>query len=235
MQPIIGITMYTEQARWGVWDRPATLLPRSYVDSVASAGGVPMLLPAVPDGATEVAGTLDGLLLAGGADVDPVHYGQSPHPSTDFRPDRDAWELALLRAALDRGLPVFGVCRGLQLLNVACDGTLRQHLPEATGHPGHQPRAGVFGSTRITLRPDSRLGALLGAQARGPCYHHQAIHELGTGLAAVGWADDGTTEAVESTEHDFVVAVQWHPEEDPGDDRLFKAFVAECLARKDTR
>lgn len=226
-RPVIGLTSYVEQCRWLSWDRPAAVLPMSYVDSVAAAGGVPVLLPPVPAGAAEAIEAIDALVLSGGADVDPRRYGAVPHPTTVSRPDRDAYELALLRAALNRGRPVLAICRGMQLLNVACGGTLHQHLPERCGDPRHQPAPGQFGANRVRMLPGSRLERILGGPATVPCHHHQAVRALGAGLHAVGWASDGTVEAVEHTGTGFVLGVQWHPEErGPGGSRLFAALVA---------
>ncbi len=228
--PVVGVTTYLEPARWMVWERPAAVLPRSYVDSVAAAGGVPVLLPPVPAGAVEAVSALDALVLAGGADVEPHRYGEDPHASTVSRQDRDAWELALLRAALDRDLPVLAICRGMQLLNVACGGTLRQHLPEVVGDHGHQPAPGVFGSSRVRIRPASRLAGILGTEMTVACYHHQAVRRLGAGLLPAAWAEDGTVEAIEHQGHRLVLGVQWHPEEPVSadgvpDGRLFGALV----------
>jgi putative glutamine amidotransferase len=232
-RPVVGVTTYFEAARWMVWERPAAVLPWSYVDGVAAAGGVPVLLPPVPAGAREAVRAVDALVLAGGADVDPVRYGEALHPATVVRPDRDSWELALLHAALDRGLPVLAICRGAQLLNVACGGTLHQHLPELTGQAGHQPAPGVFGASRVRVRPGSRLAGILGTGADVSCYHHQGVDRLGDGLLAAAWAQDGTVEAVEHTVHRFVLGVQWHPEEDPDDRRLFAALVDAALVHGD--
>ncbi|UQS26708.1 gamma-glutamyl-gamma-aminobutyrate hydrolase family protein [Amycolatopsis thermalba] len=224
-EPIIGLTTYTEKASWGVWHTEAALLPRSYVDSVKQAGGIPVLLPA---GDSDVLSAVDALVLSGGADVDPARYGQQPQDKTVTRPERDAFEFALARAALDRGLPVLGVCRGMQVLNVALGGSLIQHLPDRVGHTEHQPSPGVYGPTHVTLAAGSRVAAILGAQTKCQCYHHQAVDRLGDGLRAVGWAADGTVEAVEVPGAGFVVGVQWHPEQDTQEVRLFAALVAAC-------
>ncbi|WP_106179838.1 gamma-glutamyl-gamma-aminobutyrate hydrolase family protein [Prauserella shujinwangii] len=223
-RPVIGISTYVERARWGVWDTAAALLPRSYVDAVVLAGGVPVLLPSVGEDTGALA-AVDGLVLAGGADVQPARYGRDPHPRTVARPERDAYEFALLHAALARGLPVLGVCRGMEVLNVALGGTLTQHLPEVTGTTEHQPAPGRYGSTVVTLAEGSRAARILGPEAACQCYHHQAVERLGAGLRAVGWARDGTVEAVELPGEHFVLGVQWHPEQDLQDVRLFAALV----------
>jgi gamma-glutamyl-gamma-aminobutyrate hydrolase PuuD len=236
--PRIGLPTYVETARWGVWDRPAALLPHSYIAAVIVAGGVPVMLPPVVaadgrggEGAVDVAALravegIDGLLLTGGADVEPHRYGDAPEPTTQApRPDRDGWELALLDAALARDLPVLAICRGAQILDVAAGGTLHQHVPDLVGHTNHQPGGGVLGVTPVRLAPGSLAAQVLGPEVKVPCYHHQSIDGLGTGLVAVGWADDGTVEAIERPGRRFVLGVQWHPED--GDDlRLFTALVA---------
>src|SRR4051795_12267310 len=151
MRPLIGLSTYREQARWGVWDQPADLLPTSYADAVARAGGVPLLLPPVdPTGAPEAVSRLDALVVCGGADVDPGRYGATPHPRTvSWRHDRDAWELALLDAADARDLPVLGICRGMQVMAVHRGGSLEQHVPDAVGHEGHSPGGDTFGDIGV--------------------------------------------------------------------------------------
>jgi putative glutamine amidotransferase len=237
VRPLIGLSAYAEEAAWGVWRTGAALLPRSYVSAVVDAGGVPVLLP--PPGADDVAAladasvaALDGLLLTGGPDVDPARYGAEPHPRTaDWRPERDRWEIALLEAALERDLPVLGICRGAQVLNVARGGDLRQHVPEDAGHDGHRPEPAVYGTTTAVLDPDELPGRLLGPSVDVSCYHHQAIGALGGGLAVTGRSADGTVEAVALAGREFVFGVQWHPE--VGDDpRLFQGLVAAAAARR---
>jgi putative glutamine amidotransferase len=234
-RPLIGVSTYRETASWGAWTFPAVLLPAGYATFVQRAGGLPMLLPpGAPDpvdAARETVAALDGLLVAGGADLDPALYGAEPGPHTGpLRPDRDRWESALLRAALDRDLPVLAVCRGMQLLNVLRGGTLVQHLPEAVGHDGHAREPGRMGRHAVRLAPGSLPERLLGAEAEVRTYHHQAVGALGTGIEAAGWAADGTVEAVVLTGRAFVLGVQWHPE--AGDDpRLFEALVARARHR----
>jgi putative glutamine amidotransferase len=240
-RPVIGISTYAEQAQWGNWNRQALLLPRRYADSVAAAGGVPVLLPPLA-GIEHAAARLDGLILSGGGDIDPAEFGAARDPETvGVRPERDAAEFALAAAALGRGLPLLGICRGLQVLNVALGGTLHQHLPALVGHGGHSPAHGAYGTHRVQIAPGSQLAGILGAapatQASAefsvPTHHHQAIDRLGQGLVASAWADDGVIEAVEfaasarngeGNGQGFAIAVQWHPE--AGDDlRLFQALV----------
>src|SRR5271156_6745025 len=196
--PVIGLTTYLAQARLGVWDVPASFLPAVYFQGVTAAGGVATLLPPQPvhaDIAERVLDGLDGLLITGGNDVDPAVYGQPPHPGTD-KPSqqRDAWEFALLRAALKRGLPVLGICRGAQVLNVALGGTLHQHLPDVVGHSRHQAGNAVFSTSRMHIDPGTRLATLVGEHSDGQCYHHQAIAELGKGLIVSARDRDGVIE-----------------------------------------
>ena len=232
-RPLIGLTTYRERAVTGVWDTEFALLHHVYVDAVARAGGVAVLLPPQQHGADEAVERLDGLLLSGGSDVDPERYQQRPDQHTTIvRPWRDDWELRLLDRALAIDLPVLGVCRGAQLLNVAFGGTLDQHLPDTVGHQRHCPAPGVFGQTPVALRPGSRLAGLLGPAVTVACYHHQAIGKLATELEVAGESADGTVEAVELPGRRFALGVQWHPEQDPGDLRLFEALVAAALARK---
>ena len=223
-RPVIGISAYREQARWGVWDQPAVLIPATYVDKVEAAGGLPVVIPPSSALDPQLVGLLDGLVLAGGADLNPELYDQQPHrQTTAWRDDRDSGELSLLGAALGRDLPVLGICRGLQLMTVYAGGRLEQHLPDVVGHQRHRPKAGTFGEHRVFLVDDSLVGQALGASATVKSYHHQGVADAGS-LTVVGRADDDTIEAVEVPEMRFAVGVLWHPE--AGDDpRLFKALV----------
>lgn len=225
--PRIGITTYLERSAFTIWDIPSAVLPREYVDAVVRSGGVPVLLPPVPpDLAPAALRGLDGLLLSGGADVDPARYGEPAHPETGgLRPDRDGFEFALLRAALAADVPVLGVCRGAQVLNAALGGTLDQHVPDTVGHDGHRPELGVFGQHIVRLDSGSAVGALLGREVKVRCHHHQALGRVADGLRVAGRAEDGTVEAVEAPGAGFVLGVQWHPEHEPGDDRLVAALV----------
>ncbi|GAA0722089.1 gamma-glutamyl-gamma-aminobutyrate hydrolase family protein [Dactylosporangium roseum] len=224
MRPLIGITAYAEPARWGVWDTRAVLIPESYARMVREAGARPVVLPPdAGDDAVELVRRLDGLLLAGGADIAPERYGAEAHPATATRPDRDAGELAVLTAALDADLPVLGVCRGMELLAVAYGGTLHQHLPDLLGNARHQPSPGVYGAHPARFAPGSRAAAVFGPAAQVNSYHHQAVDKPGT-LTVTGWADDDVVEAVEDPARRFVLGVQWHPEE-ADDVRPFAALV----------
>ena len=198
--PVIGLTAYCEQARWSHWHKPAVLLPANYAEQVAAAGGIPVLLPPLP-GVAAAVDKLDGVLLTGGGDVDPGRYGAQPHPATSrVSESRDAAELEVLAAAVAAGKPVLGVCRGMQLLNVARGGTLCQHLDNDAGHT---PSPGTFGSHLVRIAAGTRLAGILGANGTGvdvPTAHHQGIDRLGDGLVATAWADDGVIEAVERSD-----------------------------------
>lgn len=226
MTPVIGISAYSERARWGAWDLPATLLPQNYADKVAAAGGAPVLLPPVPGIEAAVNG-LHALIISGGPDIDPARYGEQAGPQTTvIRPGRDAAEVALFGAALEHGVPVLGICRGLQVMNVALGGTLIQHLPDAVGHEGHSPTPGTMAEHKVTIGAGhSQLADILGAGTICvPTHHHQGIARLADGLTATAWAEDGTIEAIELDGAAFVVGVQWHPE--AGEElALFKALM----------
>jgi len=225
MRPLIGITTYREPARWGTWHVPAVLLPAAYADAVARAGGEPVLLPTGAVSADVVA-RLDGLVLAGGADVDPARYDRPAGPHTTvLRPERDESELIALQAALDRDMPLLGICRGMQLLNVALGGDLVQHLPDVENTGVHDPGAGLYQRREVRNQDGTRVHDVLGPTAMVACHHHQALGRIATGLTATAWAEDGVVEAVEAVDHRFCLAVQWHPEE-TGDGRLFEALVA---------
>ncbi|MEV4275437.1 gamma-glutamyl-gamma-aminobutyrate hydrolase family protein [Actinoplanes xinjiangensis] len=224
MRPIIGITSYVLPASWGVWtDLPTALVPHDYTEAVRLAGGRAVLLP--PDDLdADVLDRIDGLVLAGGPDLEPSLYGQDRGPYTVTHPDRDTGELLLLRAALDRDLPVLGVCRGMQLLTVAAGGSLHQHLPDVLGHEKHRPGPGVYGSQLAVLDPGSRIAALMGEDLTINCFHHQGVADPGS-LTVTGRATDGLPEVVEDPDRRFVLGVQWHPEVSR-DRRLFGALVA---------
>ncbi|MGH3595759.1 MAG: gamma-glutamyl-gamma-aminobutyrate hydrolase family protein [Mycobacterium sp.] len=228
--PVIGMTTYLDQAQTGIWDVRASFLPAAYFQGVTAAGGVALLLPPQPvdaDIAERVLEGLDGLVITGGKDVDPAAYGQTPHQATDEPGgQRDAWEFTLLGAALKRQLPVLGICRGAQVLNVALGGTLHQHLPDVIGHGGHRAGKAVFTTLPVRTVPGTRLATLVGASVDAQCYHHQGIAELGEGLIVSAWDADGVVEALELPGDGFVLAVQWHPEESLDDLRLFAAIVA---------
>ncbi|MGW0808830.1 gamma-glutamyl-gamma-aminobutyrate hydrolase family protein [Nonomuraea sp. NPDC002799] len=228
-RPVIGITSYVEPATFTVWaDTKAALLPYMYVEQVVRAGGQPVVLPPAGEPA-RVVGRLDGLILAGGGDIDPARYGEDSQEHTGYvRKFRDEAEFALLAAALDADLPYLGVCRGLQVLNVALGGSLHQHLPDVVGHTGHGPAPGRFGELPVTPVPGTRLSKVLGTDpVVVPHYHHQAVDRLAPGLTVSATTGDGTIEAVELDARPFAIAVQWHPEAGQ-DGKLFEALVAAC-------
>ncbi|RJL32396.1 gamma-glutamyl-gamma-aminobutyrate hydrolase family protein [Bailinhaonella thermotolerans] len=223
--PVIGITCYVEPASFTVWNTTAALLPHAYVEHVARTGAQPVLLPPIADPAA-VLPRLDALIVAGGGDIDPARYGAPRHPAAShIHGFRDEAELSLVRAALDAGLPFLGVCRGLQILNVALGGTLHQHLPDVVGHTGHSPAPGAYGRLPVQVTPGTLLAKALGTTELTPHhYHHQAIDRPGPGLTLTAHAEDGTVEAAELDSHPFALAVQWHPEMTE-DTSLFQALT----------
>jgi putative glutamine amidotransferase len=231
-KPVIGLCAALETASWGVWSTPAHLLPREYADAVQRAGGIAVILP--PDGAVagnpdEVLDLLDALILAGGSDVDPGAYGQEAHPATiGTNPERDAFEIALANRAIERDMPFLGICRGMQVLNVARGGTLLQHLPESHGHEDHRRNPGSFEGAdhQVTLTEGSLAARAAGEQDhRTLSHHHPAVDAIGDGLVVTGVSQlDDLAEAVELPGSRFVLGVQWHPEE-ASDVRPFAALV----------
>jgi putative glutamine amidotransferase len=231
---VIGVCARVAQVNWLKFELSATLVPQAYVDLLSAAGCLPVLLPLLP-GVENVIARLDGLLLPGGADVDPALYGAPTHPKTSgVSQATDAAELALLERALSTGLPFFGICRGLQILNVLRGGTLHQYLPDIIGDTGHQPQPGTFGAQLLDLKPGSHIARIFGSETTEvPCYHHQAIDRLGDGLVVTAQAKDGIIEAVEAVDQPFAVAVQWHADQ-IADERPFLAF-AEAARRASVR
>ncbi|MGW3562744.1 gamma-glutamyl-gamma-aminobutyrate hydrolase family protein [Streptomyces sp. NPDC000941] len=230
-RPLIGISTYLESAvGWGVWHQPAALLPAGYHRLVQRAGGLAVMLPPddAPASAAAVVSRLDALVISGGPDVEPVRYGAEPHERTGPPArERDAWELALIDAALADGVPLLGICRGMQLLNVAFGGTLVQHLEGHVGPPG------VFERHEVKPVPDTLLARIVPEAVSVPTYHHQAVDRLGEGLVVSARAtEDGTVEAVEVPGGaGFVLGVQWHPE--AGDDvRVMRALVDAAAAAR---
>ncbi|MCA1223801.1 gamma-glutamyl-gamma-aminobutyrate hydrolase family protein [Streptomyces sp. 8L] len=222
MTPLIGISTYREDsAAWGPWRMPAALLPLGYPSLVQRAGGLAaMLPPGDPATASAVVARLDGVVIAGGPDIEPWRYGAEPHPRTGPPArQRDAWELALIAAALAADKPLLGICRGMQLLNVALGGTLVQHME---GHVGEG--AGQFGAHPVTALPGTRYAGLVPGRFGVPSQHHQSVDRIGEGLTVSAVAADGTVEAVELAGHRWVVGVQWHPEM-ADDTRVMADFV----------
>ena len=223
-RPRIGLTTYFQEAAWGVWKSDAAILPGTYVQAVVAAGGTPVLLPPVGTDPT-IVDMLDGLIIAGGSDVGPENYGATPHELTRAQPARDTHDLALTRAALAVDLPLFAICRGAQILNVALGGSLIQHLPDVNPEADYQPAPGVFGSVEFSTTPGSISAELLGERAIAPCYHHQALEVVADALRITASAADGTVEAVETISGGWVLGVQFHPEQNLDDLRLFSGFI----------
>lgn len=228
-RPVIGISCYVEPASWGAWSGvPCALLPVAYVAKIEQAGGVALVIPPRVDADEELAAQLlerlDGLVIAGGADVDPDRYAAPRHPEVQAsRGDRDATELALASVAGRTGIPLLGICRGMQVMAVAAGGVLEQHVPDRVGHVDHSPQVAVYGEHVVETVPGTRLATVLGSRTDVPSYHHQAVLTH-PGFDPAAWAPDGTLEAMEDPDAAFRIGVQWHPE--VGDDpRLFEALV----------
>lgn len=232
--PVIGIAIPIEQAKWRVWEGKAYLLSRGYAAHMSRAGAAVVMLPIPEDGDTaaisSLVSKLDGLVVPGGGDIDPSFYGADAHPAAGpFDRGRDIWEQALMQQALDQGLPILGICRGLQLLNVMFGGTLIQHVPDRTATETHRPEVNAFGTHGVEIVEDSWLGRTLGTQIDIATYHHQAIDEIADGLRVTAVAQDGIIEAVENLERNLI-AVQWHPEA-RDDNTIFRAFIELCAQR----
>ena len=232
-RPVIGLTSYRQRAQTGVWDVQASFLPAVYIDAVTKAGGIAVLLPPQnpvdADIATQVVDGLDGLIVTGGGDVAPERYGAERHEKTDpLNAMRDAWEDALLAAAIDREVPFLGICRGLQVLNVNRGGTLLQHLPDVVGDDRYNKGGGNFSTNSVEIDPGTELSGLLDGDREldVKSYHHQAVQDVGAGLRVTARSGDGTIQALELEGVPFGVAVQWHPEEDAAEDvRLFAGLI----------
>jgi len=229
-RPVIGLTTYAEETRFGLQDTFAAVLPLAYVHAVHSTGGRAVLItPDDPD--VDILDRIDGIIFAGGSDVDPALYGEAPHPTTNVKPERDTAEMLLLRAALERDLPTLGICRGLQLMAVAYGGRLHQHLPDVLGHTGHRPTSGSkFGEHPVRFVGGTLCQKILGDEIMVNSFHHQGIADPGK-LTVAGWSpDDDLIEAAEDPARTFVLGVQWHPE-DTSDFRVFAA-LNEAAAHK---
>jgi putative glutamine amidotransferase len=238
-RPVIGICTAVEQAQWSVWDQSAFLLPASYVAALHRAGAIAVMLPPDPAVAADPDQTLDlldGLLLAGGADIDPATYGETTRHARTIGtvPARDAFEIAVVRRALERDLPVLGICRGMQLLNVALGGSVIQHLPDRFGHSDHMRTPGTFDGNDhfVRLTPGTLAARAAGGdRPHTLSHHHQGIDRLGDGLVITGWAEgDGLPEAIEDPTRAFALGVQWHPEAD-AQSQVVAALVAAARHR----
>lgn len=229
--PVIGITLDSEEPG-GYSKMPWYALRKNYCESVAAAGGVPLLLPHQPDLAEIYLDMIDGLLITGGAfDVDPALFGaESRHETVTLKTSRTQFELAVLNGALERDMPILGICGGQQLLNVALGGTLIQHIPDEVPGclPHEQPNPRTEPGHDVALAEGSMLRDICGA-ARIPVNsaHHQAVKDVGDGVIVNALAEDGVIEGIESLELDFCIGVQWHPEYhiSPADRKLFEAFI----------
>ena len=229
-RPVIGVTTYIESASWAAWvGVRAALVPHAYVRQLEEAGALALLVPPRAEVdeafAHDVLDRLDGLVIAGGADVEPRRYGARPDPSVQVvRPDRDDLELLLARVTVERRTPVLGICRGMQVMAVAAGGELEQHLPDRAGTIPHLGSPGTYTQHRVTTVEGTRVAEVLGASVEVPSSHHQSVLTH-PGYRVAARASDGTLEAMEDPEQPFRLAVQWHPE--VGDDpRLFQALVA---------
>ena len=232
MRPVIGISCYGEQARWGAWDVPAVVLHRAYVDKLERSGAAVVVLPPVWDSASVDAAVarLDAVVIAGGADIDPAYYAATPHETTDVpRTDRDATERAIYRSAQERSLPVLGICRGMQMMAVASGGSLIQDLPTAGYGSVHREQLGAYSEHKASFTPGSLVASILDTtEAVVNSSHHQAVADAGS-LTVTGYAEDGTIESLEDPSAPFVLGVQWHPEQ-MDDSRLFDALVRAAVS-----
>ena len=242
IRPAIGICTSLEFARWGVWDQRAALLPWGYVTAIQRVGGLVMMIapdPVLVTHPDEMLDRIDGLILSGGADIDPSSYGAQPHPETKRTvPERDHTEIALVRGALERDMPVLGICRGMQLLNVALGGTLHQHLPDLVGHEDHRRNPGSFDNSDhdVHLEPGSLAARAAGEEVHvTKSHHHQAVDDIGDGLIVTGRsALDGLAETIEVPSCRFALGVQWHPEADV-ESRVIGALVEHAQQYRDAR
>lgn len=236
-RPVIAVCAPLERAAWAVWDMPAVVVSRMYLDQVWAAGGMVVVIPPDPhvtERPDDVLDRVDGVMMLGGADLDAGAYGHEPHATAEPPQHvRDAMEIALVRRAGERGIPVLGICRGLQVINVAHGGTLTQHLPDVLGHEEHRRGIGRFDGNEhdVDLEPGSLADRVLGGtRTRVHSHHHQAVDALGDGLRVTGRSDDGVVEALESADGEaFLLGVQWHPEADASSP-VIGAFVRSAAA-----
>jgi putative glutamine amidotransferase len=242
-RPVIGICAMLSDAKWGAWNQPAVLLPLNYLTAIQRAGGFALMIPPDRDlveDPDQALARLDALILAGGTDIDPSAYGADPHPETDriTVPERDAAEIALARRALELDLPLLGICRGMQVMNVALGGTLLQHVPDQVGHSDHRRTIGSFENADhdVHLVPGTLAARAAGEEIHvTKSHHHQAVAELGEGLEVSGWsAIDDLAEAIEAPDRRFALGVQWHPEADDASP-LIAVLVDEARAYRSSR
>jgi putative glutamine amidotransferase len=241
-RPAIAISTPFTHASYGVWHQHSAVLPAGYVDAVRRAGGLALMVAPEPELAADpddLLDRIDGLIISGGVDVDPSTYGADPHPETKgCTPERDLFELALIRRAVELDMPVLGVCRGMQVLNVAYGGTLHQHLPETFGHHEHRRVAGSFDEADHVVRlvPDSLAATAAGELLHTTkSHHHQGVDVIGEGLLVTGRsAIDELSEAIELPDRRFVLGVQWHPEADESS-RVIGALVQAAAEYHETR
>jgi len=235
-RPVIGICAALERARWGAWDTLVLLSPRNYALAVQREGAIALMLSpddAVADDPDQLLDMLDGLILAGGSDLDPATYGAEPHPETSgTNEQRDRFEASLARAALERDMPVLGICRGMQMLNVACGGTIDQHIDQLGTH---RHTRGVFSDHDVELDEGTLAARAAGAERVAVrSHHHQGLDRVGDGIRVTGRADDGMVEAIEIPDRQFALGVLWHPEEDE-QSRVIGSLVEEARSRVGAR
>jgi putative glutamine amidotransferase len=241
-RPAIGICAALEHAKWGAWEQRAVLLSHEYLKAIQAAGGLALMIPPDPqlvERPDEALGRIHGLILAGGADIDPATYGAEPHPETNGTvPERDQVELALARRAVELDMPVLGICRGMQLMNVALGGTLRQHVPDDVGHTDHRRMLGSFDGADHDVR---LVAGSIAARAAGEehhatkSHHHQSVARIGEGLEVTGWSTlDELPEAIEGPRSRFVLGVQWHPEADEHS-HVIRELVEQARDYRNTR
>lgn len=229
--PRIGLSTYRTPGQMTIYDGELAVLPSQYIESVMRAGGLAVMIPPQPltiEDATSILSGFDGLIITGGADINPSRYGQERGPHTAEPEDlRDSLEDTLLSSARAKGMPILGICRGAQMLNVHLGGTLHQHLPDVVGHDRYRVGDGVFHPEPMTITEGSLLHAILGeTEVAGHVYHHQAIDQVAPGLEVSARGFDGTIQGVEMVDYPFGLAVQWHPEENLDDIRIFQGLIS---------